>query len=252
MIASGALVRWAGASLLLMLVIGCTCAREKKPPSEDLSKPPAPLVAQTVPADLKVEVYPQVGATSERPVVIVVAQDQSYCRSVREQYRSVGHVLCVDQPLEVAEPKLKQAAAYLKTTYPRHVASAPVHLVTDPARREVGWRLMLKEPGFFAHAFLPGLEEKALTNVTLSALHSRGARTLVLTLERSKRIDFLAEIAARRGLKLHPLGASEVTLPRAVSLLQAADERLAPVTSASELGAVPPPETTEQHQPRSP
>lgn len=253
---SGALVRWAGATLILILTIGCTCSREKKPLSEDLSKPPAPLVPQAAQADLKVEVYPQEGATSERPVVIVVAQDGSYCRTVREQYRSKGHVLCVDEALEVAEPRLKAAAAYLKRTYPRHVASAPVHLFTDPARREVGWRLMLKEPGFFAHAFLAGLEEKVLTNVTLTALHSKGARTLVLTLDASKRLDFIAEIAARRGLKVHPLGKSADALERAVSLLQKADERLSPPVSApepagaqTEPAAVPSSQNTEQDKP---
>lgn len=209
---------------------GCSCERSKdeKRQTEDLSKPPPPLTLKPVPPDLNVEVFPQVGATGARPIGIVVAQDPSFCSTLKEEWKSMGHVLCTDSPPELAEARLKRAIAYLKEAYPRHTGKPPVHLFTDPARSEVGWRLMLKEPGFFSYGYLPGLPEKALTNTTLSALHSRGARALALGLEDSNRLESLKNVAARRGLQVYPLGSQTGTLREAIALLKKRDARLAP------------------------
>lgn len=217
-------------ALIGTFLSGCSCERsgDSGTKAEKASGPPPPLTAQPVPKELKVEVSPQIGATDPRPIAIVVAKDSSSCRAVREEWKSSGHVLCIDQPFEAAEPQLKRAIAYLKETYPRHTGKPPVHLFTDAARSEVGWRLMLKEPGFFAYGYLPGLEEKALTHTTLSALHSRGARSLAVGLDGSKRLELLKNVAARRGLQVVPLGSGGGNLRQAVALLKARDARFAP------------------------
>lgn len=208
---------------------GCSCERKgDAKQAEDLSRPPPPLTAEPVPEQLKVEVYPQTGATDPRPIAIVVAKDPSTCRTVREEWKASGHVLCIDEPFELAEPRLKRAIAYLKSTYPRHTGKPPVHLFTDVVRSEVGWRLMLKEPGFFSYGHLPGLEEEALTNTTLAALHSQGARALVLGVGESKRLELLKNVAARRGLRVYPLGKKAGTAREAATLMKQRDLRLAP------------------------
>lgn len=216
-------------ALIGTFLSGCSCERDddNRKKAEDLSRPPRPLVAKPVPEQLKVEVSPQVGATDARPIAIVVAKDPSFCSTIRGEWKFSGHVLCTDQPLDLAETRLKRAVSYLKETYPRHTGKAPVHLFTDPARSEVGWRLMLKEPGFFSYGYLPGLEEKKLTNTTLAALHSRGARVLVLGIEESKRLEILRNVASRRGLSVVPLG-SDATLKKAVTFMKGRDARLAP------------------------
>lgn len=209
---------------------GCSCGRsEAEKLREDLSRPPPPLTAAPVPEQLKVGVYPQLGATDPRPIAIVIAKDPASCRTIREEWKTSGHVLCIDQPFELAEPRLKRAVAYLKSTYPRHTGKPPVHLFTDAVRSEVGWRLMLKEPGFFSYGYLPGLEETALTNTTLAALHSRGARALVLGINESKRLELLKNVAARRGLQVYPLGGEQGTIREAIAVMKRRDQRLAPV-----------------------
>ena len=213
---------------------GCSCERkDNAKQSEDLAKPPPPLIAQPVPENLKVAVYPQGGAQDPRPIAIVVAKDPASCRTVREEWKAAGHVLCIDEPFELAEPRLKRAIAYLKSTYPRHTGKPPVHLFTDVVRSEVGWRLMLKEPGFFSYGYLPGLDEEALTNTTLAALHSRGARALVLGVDESKRLELLKNVAARRGLQVYPLGKAAGTIREAVNLMKRRDSRLAPKVAPS-------------------
>jgi hypothetical protein len=218
-------------ALIGTFLLGCSCERandkngDNKGPTEDLSQPPPPLTLKPVPPELKVDVFPQVGATDARPIAIVVAQDGTFCTTVREEWKAMGHVLCIDQPLELAEPRLRRAVAFLKEAYPRHTGKPPVHLFADRSRSEVGWRLMLKEPGFFSYGFLPGLEESALTNTTLSALHSRGARALALGASDSNRLEFLKNVAARRGLQVYPLGPQAGALRQAIALLRSRDAR---------------------------
>jgi hypothetical protein len=220
--------------LIGTFLCGCSCERNSGSDRavEDLSQPPPPLSVQAVPHQLKVDVAPQVGATSSRPIAIVVAKDPSVCATIKQEWRTSGHVLCTDQGFEQAEPLLKRAIAYLKKTYPRHTGQPPVHLFADAARSDVGWRLMLKEPGFFAYGYLPGIEEKVLTNTTLAALHSQGARALVLGLEDSKRLELLKNVASRRGLQVYPRGIRS-TPGEASALMKQRDTRLATPQQAS-------------------
>lgn len=213
-----------------VLLVGCSCEddSESKKGREtvDLSKPPSPLVVKAVPKELKVRVFPQKGATDPRPIALVVAKNPDFCATVREGWKTSGHVLCIDESTATAESRLRKAISYMKKTYPRHVGKPPVHLFADGESSGVGWRLMLKEPGFFAYAFLPGLEEKALTHTTLSALHGQGARQLVLGIDSSKRLNLLQTVAARRGLEIHPLGARSKSLEEVVALMKSRDSRL--------------------------
>ncbi len=213
-------------------LLGCSCdgKEESKKTIQpvDLSKPPPPLVVKDAPRDLGVQVFPQKGATSARPIALVAAQDPSLCATVRKGWESSGHVLCTDAPAEKLESRLRQAVTYLKATYPRHVGKPPVHLFTSPERSDAGWRLMLKEPGFFAYAFLPGLDEKVLTHTTLSALHSRGARELLLGVGESNRLKLLQTVAARRGLQIHPLGPKSSELEGVVARMRERDARFQP------------------------
>jgi hypothetical protein len=85
---------------------------------------------------------------------------------------------------------------------------------------------VLAEPSFFSFAYLPGLSNKALTATTLSALHERGARQLVLTMKPSNQLNLLKKVAARRGLELHFLTTPETDVTAPLKLFRERDARL--------------------------
>lgn len=210
-----------------MGVVGCSCDEEsERAAGTGEGGPPPPLEETSVPSGIGAQVFAPVGATDERPVALVLAEETKYCERTRAVFQGRAHVICSGAKPEAAERELKAALRFLKDSYPRHVAPPPVIFIVDPPRAEVGWELMLKEPSFFSNAYLPGLEEKALTSTTLSALHDRGGRNLVLELAQSNRLKLLARVAARRGLVLHPLGPKGDTLGRALSILSKAEPRL--------------------------
>lgn len=214
-------------ALLLLGGAGCACEKEETKTSAS-DGPPPPLKERAAPSDLGVQIYPAVGAVQAWPTVVVLSSVDAYCSAVKQEFVGRAHVLCSSQEAAKVEAHLKKALAFLKETYPRHVAPAPVLLVADPSRARLAFRLMLKEPSFFAHSYLAGLPEKVLTATTLAALHDQGARTLLLDLDESKRMKLLSNVASRRGLHLQALGADKDGLSRALTHLMKADERLSP------------------------
>ncbi len=208
----------------LFVTSSCSCEDEKKK-TEDLSRPPAPLVVQTAPQSLQAQVFPLAGSTSPHPVVIVLSAQGTLCKETRAALGKLSHVLCSAVAPPQLEKETKKALAYLKATYPRHIAVAPVVLIAGPQRSEVAWRLMLAEPQFFSHSYIEGLKERVLTFTTLQALNSGGAKTLALDLPTSKRLDFLAQVAKRRGLQLRAVGKGAKSRSEALQLLLAADPR---------------------------
>jgi hypothetical protein len=216
-------------TLFAFTVTGCSCEEESdRETAAKQEGPPPPLEEKTVPSNVAAQIFPPVGATDERPVALVLAKDGKYCESVRRFFQQRCHVICSSAEPARAKQTLEGSLRFLKKSYPRHVASSPVLLVVDPARADAGWRLMLEEPSFFANAYLPGLEEKVLTSTTLSALHDRGARTLVVDLEQNSRLELLARVALRRGLDLRPVGRNKEALKKALGILSAAEPRLSP------------------------
>lgn len=169
-----------------------------------------------------------VGATSDKPVAIVLAEKPSMCAAVHGSLEAGTHVLCSTDGSNELEGKLKRALAYLKKEYSPYVGPPPVWLLTDPSRAEVGFRLALAEPSFFSFAYLPGLPEKSLTATTLSALHERGARHLVLTMKASNRLKLLKNVASRRGLEMHFLTTPPGDVSAPLGIFRANDARLSP------------------------
>jgi hypothetical protein len=209
-----------GVAVCCIMLCGCSCEKERSP--TDPSKPPSPLELKEAPADLGVSIHPTIGATSAKPVTLVLGTDQALCDRAVARLTGRAHVLCTKAPPEVAEQKLRVALQFLKTTYPRHVGAPPVLLLASESHARVGWRLMLAEPGFFAHGYLEGLEAKVLTSVTMAALHQGFARTLVIQSNEDKRLKFLKNIAARRGLALHVLPQNRNTREEALTISIAA------------------------------
>lgn len=204
-----------------LTICGCSC--EKEPPAEDLSKAPPPLqIQKEFPRDLGVTFYPTLGATSPKPVVLVLGSDPSLCNLARERFEKKAHILCTSTPPESAGSKLKTALRYFKKSYPRYVEGPPVLLLTTPSHARAGWLLMLAEPGFFSHAYLEGLQSKVLTSTTLAALHRGPARTLVLGLNEDKRLQFLMNNASRHGLRIQPLTPGKDLRRKALDLLASA------------------------------
>ena len=218
------------ARLLLVVLVAFTvsaCSCEKEKTIVDLSKPPAPLVLQSVPHSLETEVYPVEGSTTARPVAIVLDRTGEMCRKIRDALGQNAHVLCSQLGSKGVGAKVKTALAYLKKSYPRHVDQAPVALFSGPQNGKVAWRMMLAEPGFFAHVYIRGLNERVFTSTTLSALNAGGAKTLVVAQENTKRLQFLATVARRRGLSLYALGEDPAALSKAFKIIQSADPRFA-------------------------
>ncbi len=221
----GALVFVSVAALAVFLI---SRSSEDENSKKDKSEgPPAPLVDKGAPKELDVEIYPVVGATDARPVSLVFASDPAVCSKTKTSLGSRSHVLCCGDPPASAQNKMKKALAYLKKTYPRHVAGPPSALVADPMRAELGWRLALAEPGFFSRLYLPGLERKVLTATTLSALTKGEAKLLLISGASDERLDFLATVAGRRGLKVEAVGQGPPALDLALQRIHESDPRLA-------------------------
>lgn len=217
------LATWVCFGLMVSATLGCSCDEEDE---EDLTRPPAPLVDKGVPGGLGVEIYPVVGATDARPVSLVFAGPQ-VCQKAKAALGARSHVLCSHEQASSGE-RMKKALAYLKKTYPRHVAGPPSAVLTDPARAELGWRLALAEPEFFSRLYLPGLPRKVLTATTLSALTAGQAKLLLLTGQADKRLDFLSHVSRRRGLQVVALGDEPAALDGALRRILSDDPRLSP------------------------
>jgi len=121
----------------------------------------------------------------------------------------------------------------VKETYAAFTEGPPVFLVADEKQTPLAWKMMLKDPGFFGHAFLSGLDPAGVSGTKLSALHTQGAKTLVLQGESSKYLELHKKAASRGGLKVHNLDKSAEALTKGLVLLRVSDERTRSADSGS-------------------
>lgn len=205
---------------------GCSCEEEKKTALTEISLPPLEL--QGTPQSVQAEVYPLLGSTKASPVVLVLAEDPLYCSQTRQKFAELAHVLCslpssdgAAQP--DAEAKLRAALVFLKKQYSRYLDSSPVLFVAGPPYGDAAFKMMLAEPGFFAHAYLAGFDSGALTNTLLAALHSKGAKTLLLDGTMNPELRLLSTAAGRANLQVLTVGSGAEALTRALDLLIQAD-----------------------------
>ncbi len=210
----------------LAITSGCSCEEEKEESPADTSLPP--LEIQGTPTSVQAEVYPLLGSTKTSPVVLVLAEDPNYCGKTRTKFAATAHVLCSlptsqDKAQPDAEAKLRAALVFLKKSYTRYLASSPVLLITGPIYAEVGFKMMLAEPKFFAHAYLAGFDSSALTNTLLAALHGKGAKTLLLDGTMDSGLRLLSTAAGRAHLSVQTVGSGPEALDRALDLLSEAD-----------------------------
>jgi len=225
------LLRLTVPALLPVFLVGCSCEKKSDgagPPDA----PPAlsPLVDIGVPAEVRVEIYPALGATLPRPVELVLAEDAALCQQVRQAARGQTHVLCLPPQLQLSEEGvealMKEGTQFLREKYKKYVLGSPVHLLTDERYSPLGFRLMLREPSVFAHGYLPGLDPATLTSSLLYALFSGGARTLVLARPLSPEQAPLQQMSKRGGLQVEAVGSGADATSRALALVKARDTRL--------------------------
>ena len=210
----------------LAITSGCSCEEETEESPADTSLPP--LEIQGTPGSVQAEVYPLLGSTKTSPVVLVLAEDPNYCGKTRKKFAATAHVLCSlptsqDKAQPDAEAKLRAALVFLKKRYSRYLDSSPVLLITGPTYAEVGFKMMLAEPKFFAHAYLAGFDSGALTNTLLAALHGKGAKTLLLDGTMDSGLRLLSTAAGRAHLSVQTVGSGPEALDRALDLLSEAD-----------------------------
>jgi hypothetical protein len=224
--------RWLGALLCWGFSLGCSCESPSGAKVQEKTLPP--LVDLGVPADIHAEIYPALGATSPRPVLLVFSGIPDHCTMARQKQPRDLHVLCAqaDAPAERAsraahtEVRMKQALGFLKEKYARYVAGSPVLLFCDEAASSFCFELMLREPAVFAHAYLPGLAPGQLTATTLYALFSGGVKTLILAEPLPRDQAPLLAMAERGGLTLRVAGPSAPAAPQALAMLRQQDPRL--------------------------
>jgi len=218
--------------LSLGLSLGCTCEPHSGPKVQEKTLPP--LVDVGVPSDIQAEIYPAVGATSARPVLLVFASQPELCALARQKQPRDLHVLCTQLDGAAAqghaasdlEARMKKALRFVKEKYPRHVASSPALLFCDEPASSFCFQLMLREPAVFAHAYLPGLVPEQLTATTLYALFSGGARTVVLSAPLPANQAPLLAMAERGGLALKVAAPSTHAGRQALDTLRQQDPRL--------------------------
>lgn len=183
------------------------------------------------PDELVAVVHPAIGATSARPAVLVFGDSEDTCAAVRGAEPKGVHVLCLmpgkNVPEADAEEQMKKALKFLKEKYPKYVAGSPVHLLCEERYSQLGYKLMLREPGVFAHAYLPGVEPSQLSSTSVYALFSGGAKTLLLAQPLRADQAPLVAMADRGGLLLKDSGPFPAGMVSALDTLFSRDPRIA-------------------------
>lgn len=218
-----------GAASFLFLA-GCSCEDETETSSQP-EGPPPPLVAVGVPRSVQAELYPLVGSSSRRPVVMTLAEEARFCEQTRASFSKLAHVICSSpssdgSPSVESEAKLRNALVFLKKSYPRYLSKSPVIFVVGPSYEQIGWKMLLAEPGFFAHTYVSGENQPELSNTLMAALHGKGAKTLILDGELGSADRIISQAAGRAGLRLESVGSGPEALKRALAILVEADPRL--------------------------
>lgn len=173
---------------------GCSSKDKTREPGEQGATvlPLAPLEAKPLAARDFVRVEVPLGSVEPRPVLLVLAEEESGCAPWTTSLVGPSFILCSWAAPESGTELLRATLREVKTSYGAHVRRPPVVLIAEPAQIELGLSWMGEEPKFFSEAILFLASPEQLPSTFLHSFSSRGGQAVVAVVpsrEGTERLD---------------------------------------------------------------